>query len=1035
MTESGGGRGGGFERRTTRDAQRSPRHVAVYDSSLQWRQSCDGWGAVLAALAALAAASALVAGCSMPILESGGQAASGQEEPAASGPGEPGDTRPEEAGAESEPVAPGGGPGGEAELAVADVSAVERDGRLGFPVSLSGGSGVPVTVAYASEDGTARADSDYVAVSGTLTFAGESAETKEIEVQVLDDKVHEGEETLTLRLSGAQGAKLTEAAGTGTIVDDDRRAVAVYPVELNVEEGGAGSYTVVLGTRPAGPVTVTVEETEELTARPRQVEFGAADWRTGRTVTVTAAEDEDALGDAPVELGLVASGGGYDGEGAAVRVTIVENDVTTLAAGAGRAVEGEGRMGFEVSVSLAGDEEVTVNYATADATAEAGADYTAVGGTLTFPAGSREARTVEVVVRDDSLDEAEEEFALRLSNAVHAELAGGGASTTATGTIIDDDPAPELTIAGAGVTEGGGALGFAVRLEPASGRTVTVTYATVDGTAAAGADYTAVSGGLTLAAGATTRTIAVPVVDDQTSEETETFTVTLHDARGATLTDATATGTITDNDEPEELELSSLQVIAIGPLSLTMYPAFDPDIHHYALPCTSPATLQVTAVAKRSGATLTLLREDSDNNQTATGSLHADVIVSDNEAVVIRLTDTDGTATYVVHCLPGDFPTLSVLPGAAAPTGGLLFITIPGYYAIVDYNGVPRFRSHTRINKPWASQPKVFRPHSDGPVVRGKRVKYSVIADQTAILLDADFQQIRAARPPAGPPMDPHDFVLGMDSFFFISYVAATHDFRIWDDDFDEPVEVQDSVISEVSFAGDDAGSVRKEWNSWDHLKIVPDCVPSGLPGEYAHLNALQLVDGDIIASFRGCSQVVRIDRSSGTWALQWQLGGTDPPRSSDTEYLEIVGDPLGEFCGQHHATLTDSGRLVLFDNGVECLGSRKDSEVVTRVVEYDLSSGTEARFIREYRRAAGHGISEGQGGATVLDNGNWLIAWGTTEEPLLPAAEIASVTEVAPDGTAVFQLNATGLHGSVVTIYRAYHDHEANVSVPLNLP
>ena len=330
------------------------------------RRVASGFGRAVTWLALVSAAVvslALVAGCGMPAVESARQAASEQEEPVAP---EPAATEPAAPGEEGGPVAPGGAPGGEAALAVGDVSAVERDGRLGFLVRLSGGSGAAVTVAYASEEGTATAGRDYVTVSGTLTFAGESAETRAIEVQVIDDAEHEGRETFTMRLSGAEGAKLTVAAATGTIVDDDRRAVAVYPEELNVEEGGAGSYTVVLGSRPTGPVTVAVEETAELTAAPRQVVFAAAEWQTGRTVTVTAAEDEDAVGDAPVELGLVASGGGYEGVQAAVEVTIVENDVTTLAAAAAQAVEGAGRMGFEVSVSLASDAEVTVHYATAE---------------------------------------------------------------------------------------------------------------------------------------------------------------------------------------------------------------------------------------------------------------------------------------------------------------------------------------------------------------------------------------------------------------------------------------------------------------------------------------------------------------------------------------------------------------------------------------------------------------------------------------------------------------------------------------------
>ena len=71
---------------------------------------------------------------------------------------------------------------------------------------------------------------------------------------------------------------------------------------------------------------------------------------------------------------------------------------------------------------------------------------------------------------------------------------------------------------------------------------------------------------------------------------------------------------------------------------------------------------------------------------------------------------------------------------------------------------------------------------------------------------------------------------------------------------------------------------------------------------EYAHLNSLYLKDGDIVASFRYCNQVLRIDRSSGTGAVVWQLGGTAPPRDPATAYLAIVGDTdgLNEFCGQH---------------------------------------------------------------------------------------------------------------------------------------
>ena len=79
---------------------------------------------------------------------------------------------------------------------------------------------------------------------------------------------------------------------------------------------------------------------------------------------------------------------------------------------------------------------------------------------------------------------------------------------------------------------------------------VTVEFATADGTAEAGADYTATSGTLTIDPGSTTNTIAVPIVDDGDDEPDETFSVSLSNARNATIAHAGGTGTIVDNDEP-----------------------------------------------------------------------------------------------------------------------------------------------------------------------------------------------------------------------------------------------------------------------------------------------------------------------------------------------------------------------------------------------------------------------------------------------------------------------------------------------------
>ena len=243
------------------------------------------------------------------------------------------------------------------------------------------------------------------------------------------------------------------------------------------------------------------------------------------------------------------------------------------------------------------------------------------------------------------------------------------------------------------------------------------------------------------------------------------------------------------------------------------------------------------------------------------------------------------------------------------------------------------------------------------------------------------------------------------------------------------PRNYTDSIIQEVT----PGGGKRFEWNSWDHLKLA-DCSKGN---DYAHLNSLQVVDGDIIASFRNCGQVVRIDRSSRTGAVEWQLGGSAPPRDADTEYLGIVGDDEGmnEFCNQHHATLTADDSVVLFDNGIGCRGGRKGKRAFTRVVEYDISSGTQAEYLRSYGLPSKYGASDVWGGATVLSSDRWLIAWNHSSLVSVPAADTIAVTEVDPvAGTAHLHMHMSA-DGSRVSTYRVYREAEENVQIPLNLP
>ena len=334
--------------------------------------------------------------------------------------------------------------------------------------------------------------------------------------------------------------------------------------------------------------------------------------------------------------------------------------------------EDDSTIDFVVTLAPTSDESVTVDYATADGTATAGADYTAQSGSLTFNAGET-SKTIQVSIIDDDFDDDHETITLTLSGATGGQVS----DSQATGVISNQEPDPltaryinmpdehdgsaafsyavefshdvqvtpedmrdhsftvtngdvtaastisglkylweitvqpdsnndatitlaghrdcstagaickeedprqlshnlTTTITGPDSTDEGSAdddssqeestasqlsvadataseeddstIDFVVTLNPASDESVTVDYATANGSASAGDDYTAASGSLTFNAGETSKTIQVSIIDDSVVDNNETLTITLSNASGADISDGQATGTITDGD-------------------------------------------------------------------------------------------------------------------------------------------------------------------------------------------------------------------------------------------------------------------------------------------------------------------------------------------------------------------------------------------------------------------------------------------------------------------------------------------------------
>ena len=148
-------------------------------------------------------------------------------------------------------------------LRVSNARAQEgTDATIDFRVTMDRAATGPVTVDYATEDGTATAGTDYTTTSGRLTFAvGETQKT--VSVPVLDDATDEGKETFTLRLSNARGARLFDDEGRGIIKNADPmpaawlarfgRTVGTHVTDAVGERlrgtGGQGSHVTIGGSR------------------------------------------------------------------------------------------------------------------------------------------------------------------------------------------------------------------------------------------------------------------------------------------------------------------------------------------------------------------------------------------------------------------------------------------------------------------------------------------------------------------------------------------------------------------------------------------------------------------------------------------------------------------------------------------------------------------------------------------------------------------------------------------------------------------
>lgn len=465
---------------------------------------------------------------------------------------------------------------------------IGEGGNLNFSVTINNPVDIAVTADQTTVDGTALAASDYNAVSvtsGTL-FVANSTTAKTITVSTKADNLVELNETLSLMLSNlmASGRNVVftgggaTLSGTGTITNDDSATITIADVAQ--EEGKAVEFVATL----SNPVDTDI--TIDLTPSTQAGDNATAttDYSTTtKTITILAGQITGSamvatVDDNTVELdetftatlgNLNASGRSVTGNGNKAIGTIVNNDLATISISNPSVAEG-GLLAFDVTIDNPVDVAVTANRKTANGTAIAGSDYTAVAdGSITlFVANTTTTKTINVSTTGDTTVEADEILSMILTNlgamSRNVIFNGNLATLTGTGTIANNDTTI-LTINNQSINEQNGTVTFTITSSNAVQGGFTVQSKTQDGTATAGVgkDYLAATG-TEIFAGTPgeTESLTVTILEDVVVEDDQTFLVSLFNvvptnpAISIAAFDITDTGTGTILEDGDSAQFS-----------------------------------------------------------------------------------------------------------------------------------------------------------------------------------------------------------------------------------------------------------------------------------------------------------------------------------------------------------------------------------------------------------------------------------------------------------------------------------------------
>jgi len=443
-----------------------------------------------------------------------------------------------------------------------------------------------------------------------------------------------------------------------------------------------------------------------------------------------------------------------------------------------------------------------------------------------------------------------------------------------------------------------------------------------------------------------------------------------------------------------------LSGITLSGLTGRLNPAFDPDVTRYSIVSSADDDAVSVTPSAKSGTVI----EVNGLVVPGEGAVRLDAVTPGDSFHVSAIRNGKQTV-YEFLYLPSDFPDLKAIAYREGVSEKPIYITaaVRGadytYLIELDNNAVPIFYRRLDV---FAADYKLHEATGERSysVFRKDRNQWNQ-RNGEIVILDSNGQDSEVIETVGLSHTDMHDFLItGNNELVLLSYDGLFQDLSELGIVHTE-VAVQESVIQVV---GRSTGEVNFEWRSLDEIPFG-DHLNRRFKSDYAHINSVVVDDdGNLLASLRGTSNIIKIDRDSGR--IIWKFGGK-------ANQFTFTNDPYTGTCGQHTATWLDNGNMLVFDNGQHCLP--EDNRVaVTRVVEYELDEkNLTAELVWSYQQPDQYSVA--MGSAQRLENGNTLIAWGRRKKNLSSIL----ITEVSQKGEKIFEISTES--EIPILVYRAY--------------